>query len=77
MIVHDRSQPWAYRGKGGSPCNLTFNPSYVEVAGKNTVGGVIVRTDGCNATQGRLSFAPCNLTTGICGDLDPRRRRPG
>jgi predicted GH43/DUF377 family glycosyl hydrolase len=58
-------------GQGASPCNLTFNPSYVEVAGKNPVGGVIVRTDGCNATQGRLSFAPCNLTTGICGDLDP------
>ena len=24
-------------GKGGSPCKNTFNPSYVEIAGKNKV----------------------------------------
>ena len=46
-------------GQGGSPCNNTFNPSYVEIAGQNKVGGIIVRTDGCNETNGHLSFAPC------------------
>ena len=57
-------------GHGASPCPRTFNPSYVEVAGANKVGGVIVRTDGCSATGGRMSFAPCDVQTGICGDLN-------
>ena len=57
-------------GHGASPCPLTFNPSYVEVAGANKVGGVIVRTDGCSATGGRMSFAPCDVQTGVCGDLN-------
>jgi len=64
------------KGSGASPCSTTFNPSYVEVAGGNTRGGVIVRTDGCKATQGRLSFAPCNVTTGVCGDLEPDYQAP-
>ena len=59
------------KGRGASPCSKTFNPSYVEIAGENKVGGVIVRTDGCAATNGALSFAPCNVTTGVCGDLEP------
>eukprot|EP01050_Picozoa_sp_SAG11_P018968 SAG11_NODE_2950_length_2817_cov_2.426784_3_plen_357_part_00 len=58
------------KGKGASPCPKTFNPSYVEVAGENTVGGIIVRTDGCNATRGRMSFAKCDAQTGVCGDLN-------
>ena len=59
------------KGGGGSPCMKTFNPSYVEVKGQNKVGGVIVRTDGCAATKGSMSFAPCDVMTGVCGDLDP------
>mmetsp|Transcript_8515 Transcript_8515/g.21877 ORF Transcript_8515/g.21877 Transcript_8515/m.21877 type:complete len:464 (-) Transcript_8515:21-1412(-) len=58
-------------GQGHSPCPLTFNPAYVPVAGGNTVGGVIVRTDGCNATKGALSFAKCDVQTGECNDLEP------
>jgi hypothetical protein len=41
------------------------------VAGQNTKGGVILRTDRCAATKGALSFAPCDVETGICGDVDP------
>lgn len=59
------------KGNGASPCSNTFNPSYVEVAGENKRGGVIVRTDRCEATKGALSFAPCDVNTGICGDLEP------
>ena len=64
-------------GGGASPCPFTFNPAYVEVAGQNTKGGVIVRTDGCNATGGSLSFVPCDVDTGICGDLDSSYQIPG
>ena len=63
-------------GKGASPCPKTFNPSYVEVAGENKVGGIIVRTDGCNATNGMLSFAPCDVQTGVCGDLNASYQIP-
>jgi hypothetical protein len=48
----------------------------VEVAGKNKVGGVIVRTDGCEATSGAMSFAPCDVQTGVCGDLEPAYQIP-
>ena len=58
------------KGHGASPCPTTFNPSYVEVAGENKVGGIIVRTDKCNATNGHLSWAPCDVMTGVCGDLN-------
>jgi hypothetical protein len=64
------------KGQGASPCPLTFNPSYVEVAGENKVGGIIVRTDKCNATDGRLSFAPCDVMTGVCGDLNASYQIP-
>eukprot|EP01046_Picozoa_sp_COSAG06_P017045 COSAG06_NODE_1145_length_10532_cov_16.966261_7_plen_232_part_00 len=64
------------RGAGNSACPLTFNPSYVEVAGENKIGGVIVRTDGCHATTGAMSFAPCNVTTGVCGDLNASYQIP-
>lgn len=64
------------KGKGASPCPKTFNPSYIEVAGENKVGGIIVRTDGCNATQGRMSFAKCNVQTGICDDLNASYQIP-
>jgi hypothetical protein len=57
------------KGKGASPCPTTFNPSYVEVAGENKVGGIVVRTDSCNATKGSMSWAPCDVMTGVCGDL--------
>ena len=63
-------------GYGASPCPVTFNPSYVEVAGENKVGGIIVRTDGCNATNGRLSFAECDVMTGVCGDLNASYQYP-
>ena len=59
------------KGQGNSPCKKTFNPSYVEVAGENKVGGVLLRTDGCAATKGSLSWAPCDVQTGVCGDVDP------
>ena len=49
-------------GQGSSPCSNTFNPSYIEVAGKNKVGGILVRTDNCAETNGRLSFAPCTAS---------------
>ena len=86
------------KGHGASPCPTTFNPSYVEVAGENKVGGIIVRmrsahevslsrrssdraiisrgsfaragTDNCNATSGAMSWAPCDVQTGVCGDLN-------
>ena len=63
-------------GKGASPCPTTFNPSYVEVAGENKVGGVIVRTDNCNATNGAMSWAPCDVKTGVCGDLNASYQYP-
>ena len=63
-------------GHGASPCKTTFNPSYVEVVGENKVGGIIVRTDGCQATQGRLSFAECDVMTGVCGDLNASYQFP-
>lgn len=47
----------------------TFNPSYIGVQGGNKVAGVIVRTDQCGDTNNSLSFAPCDLQTGTCGDL--------
>jgi len=56
-------------GQGGSPCSNTFNPSYIEIAGKNKVGGIIVRTDGCNETNGHLSFAPCTTLRPCSGVL--------
>jgi hypothetical protein len=58
------------KGAGYSPCATTFNPAYVEVVGENTVGGIIVRTDSCAETKGALSFAKCDLQTGVCGDLE-------
>ncbi len=64
------------KGEGASPCDKTFNPAYVEVAGENTRGGVVVRTDGCAATNGALSFAPCDVLTGVCGDLEPAYQVP-
>ena len=64
------------KGHGASPCPTTFNPSYVEVAGENKVGGIIVRTDRCNATNGAMSWAPCDVETGICGDLNASYQYP-
>eukprot|EP01051_Picozoa_sp_SAG22_P015085 SAG22_NODE_1922_length_3307_cov_1.973504_3_plen_480_part_00 len=64
------------KGAGNSACPLTFNPSYVEAAGENTVGGISVRTDGCKATTGAMSWAPCNVTTGVCGDLNASYQIP-
>ena len=64
------------KGHGASPCPTTFNPSYVEVAGKNKVGGIIVRTDNCNATNGSMSFAQCDVQTGVCGDLNASYQYP-
>lgn len=70
-------------GKGHSPCNTTFNPSWISLnsqgGGSGDVGdsgGIIVRTDHCDATQGSLSFAKCNLTTGVCDDLDSSIQLP-
>ena len=37
---------------------------------------MIVRTDTCKETKGALSFAPCNLKTGVCGDLDASYQVP-
>ena len=27
-------------------------------------------TDNCNATSGAMSWAPCDVQTGVCGDLN-------
>eukprot|EP00039_Didymoeca_costata_P002135 m.57738 g.57738 ORF g.57738 m.57738 type:complete len:451 (+) comp11128_c0_seq1:75-1427(+) len=62
-------------GHGASPCTTTFNPAFI-AATATSPSGVVVRTDTCTATQGRLSFAPCNLTTGVCGDLQPHITLP-
>jgi len=40
------------------------------------VAGVVVRTDSCSATGGSLSFAPCDLQTGVCGDLNSSIQLP-
>ena len=63
-------------GHGASPCRLTLNPSYVDVRGENKIGGILVRTDGCDATNGRLSFAECDVMTGVCGDLNSSYQYP-
>lgn len=63
-------------GAGYSPCSTTFNPAFVDVLGENTVSGVVVRTDSCSATNGAMSFAKCNLETGVCGDLEPNYKFP-
>ena len=74
-------------GQGHSDC-LIFNPSWIDGPGLRQAGGLVRECcgNGCyghglELTEGpkaeRISFAPCNLTTGRCGDavkafdLDP------
>eukprot|EP01060_Flectonema_neradi_P011694 TRINITY_DN18702_c1_g1_i2.p1 TRINITY_DN18702_c1_g1~~TRINITY_DN18702_c1_g1_i2.p1 ORF type:complete len:236 (+),score=35.74 TRINITY_DN18702_c1_g1_i2:161-868(+) len=62
------------KGSGYTPCNYTFNPSFI--AGDEERGikeGVLLRVAECPDDWGgkvdHIMWAPCNLTTGVCGDL--------
>eukprot|EP01084_Bolivina_argentea_P201588 344567_1 len=60
-------------GKGHSPCNYTFNPAYVPASDTVKQPGVLLRVAKCPKSYGgtadHIMWAPCDLMTGICGDL--------
>ena len=61
-------------GAGHSYCNNTFNPSYLPPSTDGAFGGgIIVRLNACDRAPAgeHLGFAPCDLATGVCGDVDP------
>ena len=61
-------------GAGHSHCNNTFNPSYLPPSSDGAFGGgIIVRLNACDRAPAgeHLGFAPCDLATGVCGDVDP------
>ena len=61
-------------GKGHSPCNYTFNPAYVPASDLVSTPGVLLRVAKCPESYGgakdHIMWAPCDLMTGICGDLE-------
>eukprot|EP01065_Artemidia_motanka_P003021 TRINITY_DN11430_c0_g1_i1.p1 TRINITY_DN11430_c0_g1~~TRINITY_DN11430_c0_g1_i1.p1 ORF type:complete len:217 (+),score=47.29 TRINITY_DN11430_c0_g1_i1:40-651(+) len=67
------------RGQGHSDC-LIFNPSFIPASAGLDTEGVLVRQccgESCaghglrsdRAKAERIGFAPCNLSTGLCGDV--------
>lgn len=63
-------------GRGHSPCNLTFNPAFLEAhpPGLNA-SIVLVRASGCPDAYGgaedHLLYAPCSDDGSACGDVQP------
>eukprot|EP01079_Euglenida_sp_SAG-EU17-18_P009068 gene9068-1628_t len=64
------------RGKGYSPYGFTYNPSWLEPStGTGGVSGLLLRMQNCSNIhqhcngEGVTGFAPCDLESGICGDL--------
>ena len=61
------------KGSGASPCNDTFNPSYIPASAGLPTPGLLLRMASCNSTGmpigEHIGFAPCDLKTGECGDV--------
>ena len=79
VTVHDKSpQPVLSKGlplgAGHSPCNLTFNPAWLQPSPGLSASAVIVRVSGCPEEYGgaadHLMYAFCSAQ-GVCGDLQP------
>eukprot|EP01084_Bolivina_argentea_P201589 344568_1 len=60
-------------GKGHTPCNYTFNPSYVPASATVKTPGVLLRVAQCPESYGgatdHIMWAPCDLISGLCSDL--------
>jgi len=61
-------------GSGHSPCNLTFNPAFLQASPGLNATAVIVRVSGCPEEYGgaadHLMYAYCSAEGDVCGDLE-------
>lgn len=61
-------------GQGYTPCNLTFNPSWLPAGPGLSQSGLLVRAQECPPEYGgaasHIMFVPCT-PDGVCGDLMP------